>query len=168
LIKETDSVVQRKIPYLGDVKGLGWFFRHSEVTKERVEIIVALVPRIQPYDAQWQAYEQGELVKAGTPLLHGQRGPLKRAYRPWDPILPDGKRVSRPLIPRKHGHHGAGYDYGYGSEYIVPPHPMPEQNFYGACDPEVQMPVEDSFQRPFLSDEAAPPPEAPTRSRLQR
>ena len=108
LIKETDSVVQRKMPYLGDVKGLGWFFRHSEVTKERVEIIVALVPRIQPYDAQWQAFEQGELVKAGVPLFHGQHGPLKRAYRPWDPILPDGKRVYRPLIPRNHGHHGAG------------------------------------------------------------
>ena len=73
LIKENDSVVQWKVPYLGDVKGLGWFFRHSEVTKERVEIIVALVPRIQPYDAEWQAFEQGELVKAGVPLFHGQQ-----------------------------------------------------------------------------------------------
>ena len=44
LIKETDSVTQQKVPYLGEVKGIGWLFRRSEVNKERVEIIIALVP----------------------------------------------------------------------------------------------------------------------------
>ena len=34
--------------------------------------------------------KQGELVKASVPLLHG---PLCRTDRPWDPVLPDGKRV---------------------------------------------------------------------------
>jgi Flp pilus assembly secretin CpaC len=174
LIKETDSVVQRKVPYIGDIKGLGWFFRHSEVTKERVEIIVALVPRIQPYDSQWQAYEQGELVKASVPLFETQHGPLKRANRPWDPILPDGKRVYRPLVPRKHGFHGTGYGHGYrhgyeyGSEYVVPPYPLPQQNFHGAYEDEIPAPVEDSIQRPFLSDEAAPLPETRSRHRVQR
>jgi type II secretory pathway component GspD/PulD (secretin) len=168
LIKETDSVVQRKVPYLGDVNGLGWLFRHSEVTKERVEIIVALVPRIQPYDTHWQAFEQGELVKAGVPLLDPQHGPLGRYYRPWDPILPDGNRVYRPIIPRKDRGHRSGYAYEMGSNYVVPPYPLPEQNFYGARDGEFSTPAGDGYQQPFLSDEALPAPEARHGSRLQR
>ena len=96
LIKESDSTSQSKVPYLGDVRGIGRLFRHSRVTKERREVIVAIVPRIQPYDARWQAYEQGELARTQTPLFGG---PLCRTERPWEPILPDGKRVAKPLIP---------------------------------------------------------------------
>ena len=44
LIKENDTTTQAKVPYLGNIKGIGLLFRHTEVTKERVEIIVALVP----------------------------------------------------------------------------------------------------------------------------
>ena len=33
LIKETDTVKQSKVPYLGSVKGLGWFFRRSELRR---------------------------------------------------------------------------------------------------------------------------------------
>jgi hypothetical protein len=169
LIDERDVTSQTKVPYLGEVKGIGWLFRKSTVTKERTEILFALVPRIQPYDAQWQAYEQGELVRVGVPLLHGQRGPLKRAYRPWDPVMPDGKRVYRPLVPRKHGDQGGYNGYEYGSNYVVPPYPLPEQHFYGACEPGVEGPVEEILPRPFLSDEAAPPPEARNNGqRLQR
>ena len=90
LIKEEDHVAQNKVPYLGNVKGVGFLFRRSEVTKKRSEIIVALVPRIQPYNCQYHDFEQGELVKASVPLMHGA---LKRTDRPWDPVLPDGKRV---------------------------------------------------------------------------
>jgi type II secretory pathway component GspD/PulD (secretin) len=169
LIDERDVTSQTKVPYLGDVKGIGWLFRKSTVTKERTEILFALVPRIQPYDAEWQAFEQGELIRAGVPLLHGQHGPLKRAYRPWDPVLPDGKRVYRPLIPRRHHHHRPmyGYGYEYGSEYVVPPHPLPQQDFYGMHDSECPTPVEENFQRPFLSDEALPS-EASTGRHRQR
>jgi hypothetical protein len=142
LIKETDSVTQSKIPYLGDVKGLGWFFRRSEVTKERVEIIVALVPRIQPYSQEWQAFEQGELVKVGVPLMHG---PLKRTYRPWDPVLPDGNRVYRRLLPHP-AEVKRNWRYGHGApvynpataQYSVPPYPLPQQNIYdNGCDPAI-------------------------------
>jgi type II secretory pathway component GspD/PulD (secretin) len=146
LIKERDVTSQEKVPYLGDVKGLGWFFRHTSVTKERVEIIFALLPRIQPYNQQYQAFEQGELVKAGVPLFDG---PLCRTERPWDPILPDGKRVYRPLIPRKAVCRGPGPN----SQYIVPPEPLPQQDFYSApCGPPPHP------SGPFLSDEALPTP----------
>jgi hypothetical protein len=161
LIKESDSVTQSKIPYLGDVKGVGWLFRRSEITKSRVEIIVALVPRIQPYDAEWQAFEQGELVKVGVPLFHG---PLKRTDRPWDPILPDGKRVYKPLIPKKHhGHRPRGYYHKLGDQYVVPAHPLPEQSFYKeACDNPPAPPVSQSSRRhasSFVADEVLPMPD---------
>ena len=96
LIKENDSTQQSKIPYLGDLWRAGFLFRHSDVTKERLEVIVAIVPRIQPYTAELQNFEQGEFVKAATPLF---QGPLCHTHRPWEPILPDGKRVAKPYIP---------------------------------------------------------------------
>ncbi len=155
LISETDSVTQSKVPYLGDVKGVGWLFRKSEVTKNRVEIIVALVPRIQPYDAEWQAFEQGELVRAGVPLFHG---PLWRTDRPWEPILPDGKRSYKPLIPKKHGHRRHAPAGDHGSEYVVPAHPLPQQSFYqDSCEPSGPYPST-GFKEAFLSEEALPMP----------
>jgi type II secretory pathway component HofQ len=145
LIKEVDSTTQSKVPYLGDVKGIGWLFRKSEVTKSRVEIIIALVPRVQPYSPQWQQFEQGELVKASVPLLHG---PLCRTDRPWDPVLPDGKRVYKPLIPNFHKRPPRGYYHNLGPQYVVPPKPLPEQNLYG----EACAPAGPTYPTPLLSD----------------
>lgn len=149
LINEVDSTSQQKVPYLGEAKGIGWLFRRTTVTKDRQEIIFALIPRIQPYNQQYQEFEQGELVKAGVPLYEG---PLCRTDRPWDPILPDGKRVYRPLIPR----HGGGYwhsEYGSNGEYVIPPTPLPQQRFYAPpCQPVQPQAA------PFLSDESLPAP----------
>ena len=122
LINDVDETIQKKIPYLGNVKNIGFLFRQSTVRKERHEIIVALVPRIQPYNCEYQDFEQGELVKAGVPLMHGA---LHRTDRPWDPILPDGKRVSYPLIPKKYRPRGHYYDLG--PKYAIPPTPLPTQ-----------------------------------------
>lgn len=132
LIRETDSTVQNKVPYLGEVKGIGWLFRKSEVKKERKEVIIALVPRIQPYDVEWASYEQGELARAGTPLFEG---PLKRTYRPWEPILPDGKRIAKPLVPKKQVCQPMSETSQISGDYIVPPRPMPQQRFCNdGCD----------------------------------
>jgi hypothetical protein len=128
LIKESDATVQQKVPYLGTMRGVGWLFRRTEVTKNRVEIIIALVPRIQPYDCEYASFEQGELVKAGVPLFHG---PLCRTSRPWDAILPDGKRVATPIIPRPKRVRPNGYYNNLGARYAIPPYPLPEQRF---CD----------------------------------
>jgi hypothetical protein len=156
LIKETDSVTQSKVPYLGDVKGVGWLFRKSEVAKTRAEIIVALVPRIQPYDSEWAEYEQGELVRAGVPLFHG---PLRRTDRPWDPVLPDGKRVYKPLVPKRHRGRPKGHFHNLGPQYAIPPYPLPEQRFYDdACAESPPIP-RTSPGKAFLSDEALPMPE---------
>jgi type II secretory pathway component GspD/PulD (secretin) len=161
LIQENDSVTQSKVPYLGDVKGVGWLFRRSEITKERVEIIVALVPRIQPYDAEWQEYEQGELVRATVPLFEG---PLRRTYRPWDTILPDGKRVYKPLVPKKRMGGPMSEYADVTSGYLVTPYPLPRQNFYGdGCESEHLMPPRHP-ERAFLSEETLPMPEVDERS----
>ena len=129
-------------------RGVGWLFRRSEVTKERVEIIVALVPRVQPYDAKYQAFEQGELVKASVPLLHG---PLCRTDRPWDPILPDGKRIKYPLIPPKHR---APQDRLLprrdAAITSIPPYPLPEQHFYQRrqrCEPSEPQAADPAIDR---------------------
>lgn len=157
LIQETDSTKQSKVPYLGDVRGIGWLFRRSEITKQRAEVIVALVPRIQPYDAEWQEFEQGEIVRATVPLFEG---PLKRTYRPWEPILPDGKRVYKPLVPRKKMHGFTGPYSNVTSDYLVTPYPLPRQNFYGDhCQPEEPLSNLKHPQRAFLSEETLPLPE---------
>jgi type II secretory pathway component GspD/PulD (secretin) len=158
LIKENDSVNQSKVPWLGNVKGVGWLFRHTERTKERVEIIVALLPRVQPYDSKYQAFEQGEVVRASVPLFHG---PLCRTDRPWDPILPDGKRVQYPLIPPRHPAPKTGYYHNEMPEYLIPPYPMPEQYFYGNtqdCEPG-RPKLEPLLSDPFSSEQELPFPE---------
>jgi hypothetical protein len=157
LIQETDSTKQSKVPYLGEMMGIGWLFRRSEITKQRAEVIVALVPRIQPYDAQWQEFEQGEIVRATVPLFEG---PLKRTYRPWDTVLPDGKRVYKPLIPKKKVYRPMGQYRDVTSGYLVTPYPLPRQNFYGdGCQGEGPMPPQRHPERAFLSEEALPIPE---------
>jgi type II secretory pathway component GspD/PulD (secretin) len=153
LIKEADSVSQSKVPYLGNVKGVGFLFRRSEIVKERAEIIVALVPRIQPYDCEYQNFEQGELVKASVPLLHG---PLLRTDRPWDPVLPDGKRVYYPLVPKKY--YPSGHFYGLGPNYVIPPTPLPTQRMCDEeCGPWGSSPG-DARRGPFAPQEELPLP----------
>lgn len=138
LIQEKDSTEQSKIPYLGNMKGIGFLFRRSEVIKERHEIIVALVPRIQPYDQQYHDYEQGELVKAGVPLFHG---PLCRTDRPWDAVLPDGKRVAYPIIPKKKSKLPPSGYYHELPPYEIPPTPLPRQQMSQAgCAPGEESP----------------------------
>jgi type II secretory pathway component GspD/PulD (secretin) len=158
LIKESDATIQSKVPYLGNMKGVGWLFRRSEVTKNRVEIIIALVPRIQPYDGEWASFEQGELVKAGVPLFHG---PLCRTDRPWDPILPDGKRVAKPLNPLlHHNRRPRGYFHHLGPRYAVPPYPLPEQHFQGEpCDEPEWESFSEHSNVPAEADETLPPPQ---------
>jgi type II secretory pathway component GspD/PulD (secretin) len=155
LIDERDVTTQQKLPYLGEVKGLGWLFRHSITTKERSEIIFALVPRIQPYSPEYQLYEQGELVRAGVPLMEG---PLCRTNRPWDPVLPDGKRVYRPLVPKKP--HQVIRRGRRDTPYVVPPQPWPVQRFPDPqWDARWQGATAHGPHHPLLSDEvmALPP-----------
>lgn len=95
LIKESDSVNQSKVPYLGDLYLIGKLFQREDATKERSEIIVVLIPRVHPYTCDYAAYEKGNVVRAETDLFEG---PLLRRARPWAPKLPD--TMSNPRILR--------------------------------------------------------------------
>lgn len=97
LIKEADVTRQQKIPVLGSMKWVGKFFRRNSVTRERSEIIIALVPHIVSGPEFDACLADSEVQRATTPLLYG---PLERYPRPWEPKLPDA--IENPRTADKH------------------------------------------------------------------
>jgi len=95
LIQETDTDAQQKVPWLGDLKYVGHLFRHSEVVKRRSEVIIALLPRVLPFDPATNDQLLIETDQAMTPLLYG---PLLEYPRPWEAQLPDA--VKNPILLR--------------------------------------------------------------------
>ena len=85
LIQEVDTDNQTKLPWLGSLKYIGFFFKRSEVVKRRSEIIVALCPRVMPFDDITHENLAFDTEKATTPLLYG---PLLTYPRPWEAQLP--------------------------------------------------------------------------------
>ena len=86
LIKETDIDSQVKVPILGDLWLFGSLFRKQQVTRERQEIIIALIPKVMPSPDACLPGHQTKLMQATTPLL---RDRLRPNYRPWESKLPD-------------------------------------------------------------------------------
>jgi len=86
LIKEKDSDIQNKIPFLGDLPYLGMLFQDRKKEQERTEVIIALLPRVLPYAHCPAAKDRLETIRATTPLYHG---PLRRCPRPWEPSFRD-------------------------------------------------------------------------------
>jgi len=86
LIQETDSNSQSKIPILGNLKKIGLLFQKRELSRNRKEIIVTLIPHILPYDYDYAQRDALETDRARTPLTYG---PLHRVPRPFEPRLPD-------------------------------------------------------------------------------
>lgn len=85
LIQESDTDNQTKLPWLGSLKYIGFFFQRAEVAKRRSEIIVAICPRVMPFDPIAEGNLLFETEKATTPLLYG---PLLSYPRPWKLQLP--------------------------------------------------------------------------------
>lgn len=96
LIREVDSVIQSKIPFLGDLWLVGTLFQRRQVRKHRSEIIISLVARIIPYEPRYQAYDDSRIQSSWTPLTEG---PLRKYPRPWEARLPDPLLNPGPLIP---------------------------------------------------------------------
>lgn len=96
LIQEEDSNIQSKIPWLGDLPYVGILFQRRQVAKTRSEIVVTLVPHIQPYTPIVETREMHNLQRTYDPLLVG---PLDRYYRPYEARLPDTfTNPRRPLL----------------------------------------------------------------------
>jgi hypothetical protein len=94
-------------------------------------------------------------VKTGVPLFHG---PLCRTDRPWDAVLPDGKRRYVPLNPLHKKRRPRGHFHNLGPRYSVPPYPLPEQYIRGDAS-ETQMPRSSPVYTHDLPEEVLPTPE---------
>jgi type IV pilus assembly protein PilQ len=85
LIQERDRTVIKKLPWLGDMKHIGWFFQHRRAVRSRTEIIIALIPHIVEPGVR-DARSEVEYQQVDTKLYHGL---LQRNCRPWEPRMPD-------------------------------------------------------------------------------
>jgi type IV pilus assembly protein PilQ len=97
LIQETDNADVAKIPVLGDIWLLGRLFQRRNTVRERAEVVIFIVPRIVPYDVDYQCITNGEIARTQTPLLGPQ---FARHPRPDEPQLYDAVENPRPLMPR--------------------------------------------------------------------
>lgn len=46
LIQDQDNVTIAKVPFLGDIPGLGWFFKYKKVEHQKTNLMILLTPRI--------------------------------------------------------------------------------------------------------------------------
>jgi hypothetical protein len=86
LIQEKDSDSQAKVAWLGDIWMVGKLFQRKTVSRERVEIIITLLPRIVPPEIPCDSPHDLEMQHATAPVV---QWPLDRAHRPWEPLLRD-------------------------------------------------------------------------------
>ena len=61
LIQEENSIDNSKIPILGDIPGLGFFFRDTHTKKSKQELVILITPHIID--------DSAEIVNAGNPSL---------------------------------------------------------------------------------------------------
>jgi hypothetical protein len=96
LIRENFADRQAKLPYLGDVKWVGKLFQRRQVSRNRTEVIIAVIPRIVPYDCQTAERDREELARTDAPIFTGS---LSKNFRPLEPRLWDACENPRPLRP---------------------------------------------------------------------
>jgi type IV pilus assembly protein PilQ len=109
LIQENDSITQSKVPWLGDLPYVGLIFQKRNQVKTRSEIIVALVPHVQPYSPVIDQQNQDELFRTQQPLV---TGPLNIYPRPYEAKLPDAIRnPRRPFLSARARHGAAAQQY---------------------------------------------------------
>lgn len=118
LIQETDSIIASKIPWLGDLPYIGLAFQKRNKTKSRSEIIVTLMPHVQPYTPIVHQRNQEQLQRTLDPLV---TGPLNRYPRPYEAMLPDAIRnPRRPLLSIHAKHHPEAYNQTPSPEMLPP------------------------------------------------
>lgn len=93
LIQEFDNDSQSKIPILGDMWLVGRAFQRRVARRERSEVVIALIPRIVPYDEEYQAKDRYDFERATNRILDPALNRLPRS----EPILPDAIRNPRTI-----------------------------------------------------------------------
>lgn len=98
LIQETDSNVQSKLPFFGDIPYLGILFQKRHVVKSRKEIIVTLRPYVLPYSQIQQARQDHKIMRTEMPLTQGAICSYPRPYEPNMKDTFDHHYVKHPLV----------------------------------------------------------------------
>jgi general secretion pathway protein D len=65
LIQDQDEDVVTKVPYLGDIPGLGWLFKTKSKTKTKTNLMILLTPRIVKDNADLAAISDSQRAKFG-------------------------------------------------------------------------------------------------------
>ena len=99
LIQEKDSIIESKVPWLGDLKGVGGLFRRTAKEKSRSEIVFVLIPRVVEFEESdriqneinrqhSQLRSKSEYIRSTTPLFEPQEcdQPRPSFHPPLSPI----------------------------------------------------------------------------------
>ncbi|QDT95462.1 secretin N-terminal domain-containing protein [Gimesia aquarii] len=101
MITESDTTIERKVPWLGDIPFLGIPFRYDSSSTRRKELLVFLTPRIIQNDADSEFIKQVEaerihLMEEKAEEMHG---PIF-AVPPGEPeFIPEGDGLLEPIPP---------------------------------------------------------------------
>lgn len=106
LIQEQDINSQSKVPWIGDLPYVGILFQKRLVQKKRTEIIVTLVPHVQPYKQAVAEHEAHQFMRTQDRLT---TGPLDLTYRPYEAQLPDTFRNPRRPLHALHTLHSQAH-----------------------------------------------------------
>lgn len=111
LLTERETEVESKVPFLGDIPGLGALFRSTSSQREKVNLMVFLRPVIVRNSEMSSYYSrlkyssmqeaQAEVLKSDKSLLEGLR-PRMRTEQEWKdsaPVLPKPSEESKTEAP---------------------------------------------------------------------
>jgi len=130
MITKTDATLERKVPWLGDVPGLGALFRYDATETRRTELLIFLTPRIIRSDVDSELIKQIEAERLhfieeeaekvhgplfGVPpeegaecdvlprILHDLQSPAEDNVAPIPPLprsYPDDQNVPTTVVPK--------------------------------------------------------------------
>lgn len=131
LITTKDTKVENKIPWLGDVPGLGALFRYRTQNKSKTELLFILTPhvvynkadaeRILAEESRRMDWILGDVLKVhGTTFLDGAANcrPVTTIIDSRTPVLDEGP-APRPIMPPANG--APVLDQGPAPRRLMPP-----------------------------------------------
>ncbi len=99
MITESDTTIERKVPWLGDIPVIGIPFRYDYSSTRRKELLVFLTPRIIRNDADSEFIKQveAERIHLQVDKAEQMQGPIF-AVPPGEPeFMPDGDGLLEPV-----------------------------------------------------------------------
>jgi len=91
ILSQKDSIIQRKLPGLGDLPGIGGLFRHENIIQSNSEMLVF----ITPYVVETTESPLPEAVKEAQDRLDEFTGQLKQTVEKMQGSLPGNKHEDK-------------------------------------------------------------------------